>query len=266
MEPVGLTRARRVRAKLLHQADEMIQRLRGLLDPHGRVTGETHALRKSGKTLRGGLTLCGMEKRAIRPVSAVGKLLGAPRDAVSRQTTWRRLKLDEEPLASDPGVAAIWALLELQAKSAARRPPEAAVAWAEARIGEGREALARVPEKELAERMSLGKAKLAGRLRKRLKRLEQDDLPEVELHEARKSLKAWLGALHHLEETPPQALQELAETLGDVNDLHVLSLWLESHGFSPQLTPVVWKSVRERGRRLRRKVVEQVKPARKALD
>ena len=60
--------------------------------------------------------------------------------------------------------------------------------------------------------------------KKKLKRLDQGEPGADELHGARKALKAWLGALAHLGETPPSAMTALADLLGDINNMfHVAS-------------------------------------------
>lgn len=234
-----------VRARLVAECLAMEESLRGLLHPNAHVTDETHALRKKGKSLRGGLVLLRVPKSAARAVGAVGKLLGAPRDSVSRRTTWRRLDLEGGSHAEEASVAAIGALLDMHAKSAARRPPPVAVEWAETRLRHARAALAAIPEEDLEKRVRKGRKALARRLAKRLKAVGQDP-GAVELHEARKAIKAWLGALHHLGEEPEKELIDYAEVLGDVNDLHVLATWLAVHGFSEGSSPIPWRALEER--------------------
>lgn len=234
-----------VRERLVEDCLAMEGGLRHLLDPKARVADETHALRKKGKSLRGGLVLLRAPKSAVRAVGAVGRFLGAPRDSVSRQTTWRRLDLEEGPYAEEPSVAAIGALLDVHAHTATRRPPPVAVEWAEARLRHARAALVAIPDEHLDRRVEKGRRFLAKRLRKRLKAVGHDPGAE-ELHEARKAIKAWLGALGHLGEAAEPGLVEYADLLGDVNDLHVLSSWLAVHGFSPELAPIPWRAVEER--------------------
>jgi len=235
-----------VRQALGKACDEMLRRLHALLKPEHKVAKEVHALRKLGKSVRGGMVLLEMEPETIRTVTAVGRLLGGARDAVSRRTTWERLGLDDGPLAGDPSVIAVGAFIKNHAKSATRRPPEEVVSWAEARLHQAKAALKAIPSGELSGRLDEGRKRLAKRLKKRLKRLERDDPGAEELHGARKALKAWLGALGHLDETPPPAMTALADLLGDINDLHTLADWLHAHGFSPELAPEPWKALREK--------------------
>jgi hypothetical protein len=42
----------------------------------------------------------------------------------------------------------------------------------------------------------------------------------------------------------------LADVLGDINDLHVLGVWLEAHGFSRELAPLPWRAIDEKLARL----------------
>jgi hypothetical protein len=235
-----------VRHALSQACDEMRCRLQALLKPEHKVAKEVHALRKLGKSVRGGMVLLEVEPENIRAVTAVGRLLGGARDAVSRRTTWERLGIEDGPLAGDPAVIAVGALLRNHAKAAARRPPAEIVSWAEARLREAKAALKKIPASEVAERLENGRKHLAKRLKKRLKRLERGDPGADELHGVRKALKAWLGALAHLSETPPPAMTALADLLGDINDLHTLADWLHAHGFSPELAPEPWKALREK--------------------
>ncbi|MFD0892677.1 CHAD domain-containing protein [Luteolibacter ambystomatis] len=254
-----------MRSRLVAECLVMEERLRGLLNPNAHVTDETHALRKKGKSLRGGLVLLRVPKSAARAVAAVGRLLGAPRDSVSRRTTWRRLELEGGPHAEEPSVAAIGALLEAHAKSAARRPPPVAVEWAEARLRHARAALSAISEEDLEKRVRKGRKALARRLEKRLKAVGHDP-GAVELHEARKAIKAWLGALHHLGEEPEKELVDYADVLGDVNDLHVLATWLAVHGFSQALSPIPWRALEERLASLLETVLLSAPKVRKAVS
>ncbi len=235
-----------VRYALNKACDEMLQRLQALLKPEHKVAKEVHALRKLGKSVRGGMVLLEIEPENVRTVIAVGRLLGGARDAVSRRTTWERLGLEEGPMAGDPTVIAVGALLNHHAKSATRRPPEEVVSWAVARVRQAKSALKQIPQDEVSERLEHGRKHLAKRLKKKLKRLEQGEPGADELHGARKALKAWLGALAHLGETPLPAMTALADLLGDINDLHTLGQWLHAHGFSPELAPEPWRALREK--------------------
>ena len=77
--------------RLAGGCDTMRQRLHGLLDAKGRVAEEVHAIRKLGKSLRGGFSLFRLEKSAALEIQAIGRLLAGPRDAVSRLKTWNKL-------------------------------------------------------------------------------------------------------------------------------------------------------------------------------
>jgi len=254
-----------VRRALNHACDEMLHRLHALLKPEHKVAKEVHALRKLGKSVRGGLVLLEVAPERIRAVTAVGRLLGGARDAVSRRTTWDRLGLEAGPQAGDPSVIAIGALVKDQAKSATRRPPAEVVSWAEARLRQAKAALKAIPADEVAGRLEQGRKRLAKRLKKKLKRLEHDEPSADELHQARKALKAWLGALAHLNETPLSAMTELADLLGDLNDLHTLGEWLRSQGFSPELAPEPWKALREKWVRLEKSAISDAPGVRALL-
>lgn len=254
-----------VHALLLNACATMEVRLRGLLDEKGKVADETHALRKLGKSLRGGMVLFEVSRPAVRAISAVGRLLGAPRDSISRRTTWRRLGLIEGPHAAESSVAAITALLNLHAKAATRRPPEETVAWAEIRLRHANAALTAIPPEELDRRMADGRRHLAKRLRKRLKAVRKH-LGADELHELRKAIKAWLGALHHLDEEPAKELVDCADLLGDVNDLHTLGTWLAAHGFTPALAPLPWRALEERLAGKLEEILEGAPGVRRALS
>jgi len=229
---------------------EMKRRLHGLLEPKSKVAAEIHALRKLGKLVRGGLRLLGVPREDVEAMSAIGRLLGTPRDAVSRLTTWQRLDWEAGPHAGDPSVVAILALLEANAKAAARRPPREVVAWADARLRHAHAALKAIPTAEWPVRIAAGRGELLRRLAKRLKRLERGQPGPHQFHRARKALKGWLGALHHLGESPPEPVVALADVLGDVNDLHVLGVWLDGHGFSRAFAPVAWRAIDEKLARL----------------
>jgi len=254
-----------VRERLVTTCQEMARRLRGLLDAKTRVADETHALRKFGKSLRGGMTLLGVPKSARRAVGAVGKMLGAPRDSVSRSTTWHRLGLAEGPHAGESSVLAISALLGVHARSATRRPPAAAVEWEEIRLQHASTALLALAADDLEARVEAGRRHLAKQLRKRLKTVRHHP-GASELHELRKALKAWIGALHHLGEDADKSLVEYADLLGDVNDLEVLGSWLEAHGFSPALAPLPWKALRTRLNRLSETILEGAPEVRRVVS
>lgn len=254
-----------VRDRIATALDEMEHRLHGLLDSKGRVAEETHALRKLGKSIRGGLSLFGLPKSAVRAIGAIGRLLGGPRDAVSRRTTWQRLGLAEGPHAAEPSVAAIGALLEQHARSAARRPPRQTISWAEVRLRHTRAALGAIPAADLSHRAEMGLKKLRKRVRLQL-RLIVTRHGEEEFHDLRKSIKAWLGALHHLGRTPDERILQFADLLGDVNDLHVFAGWLDAHGFVRSLAPIPWRAVEEKLAALKHEVLHAAPSLRRIVS
>lgn len=254
-----------VRDQIGAALDEMEQRLHGLLDSKGRVAEETHALRKLGKSIRGGLNLFGLPKSAVRAIGAIGRLLGGPRDAVSRRTTWQRLALAEGPHAEEFSVAAIGALLEQHARSAARRPPGQTITWAEVRLRHTRAALSAIPEEALSHRAEKGLRKLRKHLRADLRSIVTDH-GEHEFHDLRKAIKAWLGALHHLGQSPDERIKEFADLLGDVNDLHVFATWLDAHGFVRSLAPIPWRAVDERLASLKKEILHAAPSMRRIVS
>jgi hypothetical protein len=246
-----------IRERLLGLCDAMEVRLHGLLDSKRKVSEDVHEIRKLGKSLRGGLVLVGMPTEIVREVMAVGRLLVGQRDAVSRRKTWERLTWEEGPHGEDPGVRAVGAILEKLARSAGRRPPGEAVVWAEARIWEVRRALARTSEEEMQAELPHGVRRLKRRVGKRLKHLGMKKRDEPAFHETRKALKAWLGAQALLGEPADEECAKLAELLGDENDLSALEIWLDAHGFSQDMAPVVWYRVDDRHHKLRAKILEE---------
>lgn len=235
--------------------DTLRHLLHGLLDNKGRIEEEVHAIRKLGKSVRGGFTLCCLEKSAAREIQAVGRLLSGPRDAVTRWHTWEKLAWD----GGKPLAAAIAGLLEQQTHSAARRPPPETIAWCVDRVGTAQQALQDVPADELPERLGQGLGKLHRRVIRRCARLEHG--VKTDFHEARKAVKAWLGAIGFLpggvvSAHPP--MDELAEWLGDENDLATLSVWLADHGFNQCFAPGLWKTLRTARRQLQRKIVKHL--------
>lgn len=250
--------ARFAREQLAGGCDRMEQLLRGLLDTRGRIAEEVHATRKLGKSLRGGFSLFRLGRTSSLEIQAIGRLLSGPRDAVSRLSTWNKLDWREDPTAA----AAIAALLEQQTHSAARRPPLETVSWCLERVAAARENLGKLPAEDLAERISRGLKKLKKRVSKRC--LTLDHSGDEDFHDARKSLKAYLGALEFLPKgmvTPDPRLAELPELLGDENDLATLSEWLENHGFTPDFVPSLWTSLKEHRDRFRTQVIQDVSKA-----
>lgn len=236
--------------------DTMERLLLGLLDSKGRVAEEVHAIRKLGKSLRGGFTLFRLRKTSAKEIQAIGRLLSGPRDTVSRFGTWSKLEWAEDALAA----AAIAGLLDQQTHSAARRPPPETVAWCIERVAAARKHLHEVPAGNLPDRLTHGISKLAKQVASRCKRL--DLAGEENFHNARKALKAYLGAVGFLPEgsvTPDPKMLELAELLGDENDLSTLSLWLEEHGFTADFVPGLWKQLEKSRAKLRKRALRDAK-------
>mgnify|MGYP000087102029 CR=1 FL=1 len=179
------------RNQLAGGCDAMEALLNGLLDSKGRIAEEVHAIRKLGKSLRGGFALFRL-KDAAREIQAIGRLLSGPRDAVSRLKTWEKIAWQTE----DPVAAAIAGLLDQQTHSAARRPPQETIDWCVGRVLEARKALLGVAAENLDETLAEGLKKLGKQVRKRCLRL--DHRAEEDFHDARKALKAYLGALGFL--------------------------------------------------------------------
>lgn len=234
----------------------MNELLAGLVDSHGKVAEEVHAIRKLGKSLRGGFHLFRVGNTAAKEIQAIGRLLSGPRDAVSRQSTWQKLEWN----ADEACASAISGLLEVHVQSAARRPPQAAVDWCLARVDDARTALVSIPPADLPGRMEEGIRKLGKKLRSRAKRLEHR--AEEDFHEARKAVKAWLGATALLPDGVVEPLphcDDLAEILGDENDLATLSAWLEGHGFTDRFAPALWHLIATRRLHLQKKALHKAK-------
>ena len=233
--------------RLAGGCDMMVQLLNGLLDAKGRVAEEVHAIRKLGKSLRGGFSLFRLGQNSAKEIQAIGRLLSEPRDAVSRLSTWDKLAWEGD------AAAAIHGLLEQQTHSAARRPPQETIAWCVARVTAARQNLLELPQAEFTGRISTGLKKLDKQVTKRCRRLIHND--EEDFHDARKALKAYLGALGFLPEgavIPDVRILELPEILGDENDLATLSTWLNQHGFSENFVPTLWKKLEKSRSRLRK--------------
>jgi hypothetical protein len=243
------------REQLAGGCERMEHLLRGLLDTRGRIAEEVHATRKLGKSLRGGFALFGLGKSSSREIQAIGRLLSGPRDAVSRLGTWKKVAWDEDA----PAAAAIVALLEQQTHSAARRPPPETVAWCVERVRSALRNLEELPAGSLAARIADGLEKLDKQVIKRCRKL--DRAGKEDFHNARKALKAHLGALGFL---PPglvpldPKLAELPELLGDENDLATLSEWLEKHGFTAELVPGLWEKLKLLRHQLRSEVIREM--------
>ncbi len=243
--------ARFARDQLAAGCENMAKLLGGLLDSKGRIAEEVHAIRKLGKSLRGGFALFRL-KHASREIQAIGRLLSGPRDAVSRLKTWNLHVAGE----MDTVAAAIAGLLDQQTHSAARRPPAETVSWCLERVAEARKALAELPEENLDATVLVSLKKLGKQVRKRC--LSLDQRAEEEFHDARKALKAYLGAVGFLPaKTIPidPKMAEIAELLGDENDIATLSEWLENHGFTGNFAPSQWKLLTKKRRKLQKRVI-----------
>lgn len=248
--------ARFARGQLTHDCATMQRLLLGLLDSHGTVASEVHAIRKLGKSLRGGFGLFRLEKTSAREIQAIGRLLSGPRDAVSRLSTWQKLEWADE---TGTGTA-IAGLLDQQTHSAARKPPLEAINWCVARVKDACQNLEQIPEENLAARITKGAKKLRKRVDRRCRNL--DHLCGEDFHDARKALKAYLGAIGFLPEGSiplDPAMIGLAEILGDENDLATLSLWLEEHGFTRFFAPLLWEKLEHSRKRLRRGAIKDAK-------
>jgi CHAD domain len=236
--------------RLASGCEMMEQLLNGLLDAKGRVAEEVHAIRKLGKSLRGGFSLFRLEGTSAKEIQAIGRLLAGPRDAVSRLSTWDKLAWEGD------AAAAIHGLLEQQTHSASRRPPPETVAWCVARITAARQNLLELPATELVDRLSTGLRKLDKQATKRCNQLHHDG--EEDFHDARKALKAYLGALGFLPDgavIPEAKWMELPEILGDENDLATLATWLDQHGFTQSFVPTLWKKLGKSRSRLRKRAI-----------
>ena len=237
--------------RLASGCDVMEQLLNGLLDAKGRVAEEVHAIRKLGKSLRGGFSLFRLGGNSAKEIQAIGRLLSGPRDAVSRLSTWDKLAWEGD------AAAAIHGLLEQQTHSAARRPPPETIAWCTARVTAARQNLLELAQAELGGRIATGLKKLDKQVTKHCKRLHH--YGEEDFHDARKALKAYLGALGFLPEgaaTLDPKTVELPEILGDENDLATLSTWLDQHGFTQNFVPTLWKKLGKSRSGLRKRAIQ----------
>lgn len=243
----------------LHAHDQL---LAGLATLHGMLTRlqtsegtaaeEIHAIRKFTKSLRGGFALLGLGKSAAKEIQAIGRLLSCVRDAVSRRSTWEKLAWNADPAAA----STIRACLAAEVRIADLRPSPEVVAWCHARLAGARRELGDLPQDELPGRMSRGQARLRHRVRKCCKSLSHDEAKYF--HELRKALKACLGAMEFLPQAVTPAdpiLAELAEMLGDENDLTTLAAWLRAHGFTKRFVPDLWKCLGNEQRKARKRAV-----------
>lgn len=247
------TTAAFARERLADQCGLMKQLVSGLLDESGKVAEEIHAIRKLGKSLRGGFALFGLEKSSALEIQAVGRLLSEPRDAVSRFKTWHKLNWNQDPKVA----SAIGKLLEQQTRSAAQRPPAETIHWCLERIDAATGRLTDMESSDPGESIRIGLQKLEKRVIKRCKKLDHRD--EEDFHEARKAIKAWLGAIAFLPNdhiTADPVLYEMGELLGDENDLSTLGVWLQSHGFTKTFAPDLWIFINSSRRALQKKVIK----------
>jgi len=256
------TEAQQVRLRLITSCDDMAAALQELLTAKKNISGQIHSLRKLGKTLRGGLVLLDLEKTAYREIQSVGRLLSERRDAVSRRSTWGKIPKKTR----NNTTRAITSLLNQQVVSAGRKPPKATVLWCLDRVTQAKEAITEIEETLLADRIQQGLEKLRKKLRKRAGKLERPK--EEAFHDLRKSIKAYTGAVKFLptgavkflperDSIIPPVIHELADILGDENDLATLSEWLASHGFTALLEPALWKKLKKSREKLQDQVIQQ---------
>jgi len=239
------------RKRLVERCSEMETLLTGLLRPRARVDRDVRLIRKLGKSLRGGCALLGLDSTAGREIQAIGRLLGGQRDAVSRLDTWRRLRWNDDSAVA----AAITGLLTQQRCEAGQRPPPAAIGWALGRLRTAREILAA----EDSSPAPLNK-KLRNLHKQMLKRCRgMKNLRPEDFHEARKALKAWVGAVAFLPDAPPEAaaIDKLGGILGRENDLAMLEAWLDGHGFTAKLVPGLWQAIRKQRRARQSRAVKK---------
>jgi len=245
-----------IRERLASGCKTLQQLLVGLGEAQGKVATDVHAIRKLGKSLRGGFALFPLQKSSAHKIQAIGRLLSGRRDAVSRLHTWHRLAWNDDSLAA----AAITGLLEQQTHSASHRPPPPATAWCLDHIADAQQALRAMP-------VAYPPAQITARLkrlqRKTLKRCGKlNHRADKDFHKARKSLKAWLGAIGFLPEGMlPHAplLDDMADLLGDENDLATFALWLDRHGFVPILIPALWQALHEARHQLQREIIRHAR-------
>ncbi len=246
--------ARFIRERLAISCFSLHQLLVDLYGAQGKVAANVHAIRKLGKSLRGGFALFQLKKSSAAKIQAIGRLLSGRRDAVSRLHTWSRLAWNHDPRVA----AAITGLLEQQTHSASQRPPPPAIDWCIDHISVAQHELQAMPEENLAGQIARGLHMLERKTLKRCRKLEHR--ADKDFHQARKALKAWLGAIGFLPEGmvphDPQ-LNELAELLGDENDLATLSAWLQRHGFTQVLIPELWQTLQGARRNLQHQAIKQ---------
>lgn len=244
------------RDQLLERCHEMQDRIVAVNAPGADVPREVHAIRQLGKALRGGFAAFQLEKTAAAEIQAIGRLFSEPRDTVSRLNTWKHLVWVDAPEIS----SAVGCLLARQVSQSAHQPPHEAMQWCLTRADLARKCLSDVSEKQLRARCRKGIKRISANLAKQSAPLINSK--KTEHHEARKAIKAWLGACQvfpdHLLLADP-ALEAIADSLGRENDLFTLGAWLRRHGFTRRLVPSLWKQIDLKGTKLRRKIRKRAK-------
>jgi hypothetical protein len=252
MTPVTEEHAVFAREQLAGGCNRLEEMLHGLRSGDGPTSDQVHSIRKLGKSLRGGFVLFGLEKSSAMEIQSIGRLLSESRDAVSRLNTWRKLGWNQNESAA----SAILGMLEHSVHSATRQPPAEVIAWCLERVDLARRPLIDLAGVNQVDLIDHGLRKLRKRMVKRSKRLSRQR--KDDFHEARKAAKSYLGALGFLPDPPGKSqpvLHDLAELLGDENDLATLSAWLLSHGFTKAFLPGMWQELNRSRRLLREKAM-----------
>lgn len=252
MIPLTDMQSHEVRIRIDEECRRMASLVRSLKETGETPAGGIHEIRKLGKSLRGAFAMIRLRKSAGRDVQAVTRMLSGSRDAAALLQTWRNLDWSADPAVA----AAVDALLDRDARAAAQCPPDEAVEWCLARIDSAVAKLAAIDPAALESRATGGFTRLDRRARKRCRRLDRKAAGRF--HEARKAIKAWLGAAAFL----PQDLRPadpgyhgLAKLLGDENDLATLSRWLDHHGFTRRFAPDLRHRIEQERKDLQRKAV-----------
>lgn len=249
MSELEMETALAARERLAEECARMEQMLAEVPLPGGPAAADIHAIRKLAKSLRGGLALIGLKRNAARDIQAVGRLFGSARDAASRRHTWERLGWNDDPAAA----LAIGHLLDQQARAADRQPPAESIDWCRQRVALAQGKVRDLEADELPDRLSKGFKKIRRGLRKKLGALDRRGGQAY--HDARKAVKAYLGARDYMvadSTTVDPRLVELAEVLGDENDLATLAAWLRGHGFTKRHVPGLWNKLVGKKHQLRK--------------
>lgn len=252
METISLELAETTKQRLVAGCETLHGLLSGLIRSQGSIAVKVHQIRKLGKSLRGGFSLFCLGDSSAREVQAIGRMLSGSRDAVSRLNTWQRLEWASDPISC----RAIGVLLDRQVEMVACKPPVETLNWCLIRVSRAQSMLEDLESAALPHRIAKGLKKLGKRVRKKCRHL--DDAQEEAFHDARKGLKAYLGALDYLPAerwTPDPEMAALAELLGDENDLATLSIWLRDHGFTHILEPDLWDCLKISRTKVQRKAV-----------